>query len=172
MNLQRSKGRGADFIWAHTIREIALLKRLIRETSDYVASKRQDEEYDEYGSFIRRDIFQKNSLPTPTPGGRQWHSNIASGFLSCVGLFVSIDEHNLIRDRIVMKDMWFNTQPSLWTELGFWMGDPQDPTSSVPYEVHIMGHLTATEQENILHMRSWRMAPENLMYRVSQHSST
>jgi len=163
-------GRGADFIWPHTNREIALLKRLIQETSDYVATQRQDEEYNEYGSFIRRDIFQKNSLPTPTPGGRQWHSNIASGPMSCVGLSLSIDEHNSIRDRIVMKDMWFNTQPWLWTDLGFWMGDPKDPTSKVPYEVHIMGHLTATEQENILRMRSWRMAPEYLMYRVSPNS--
>jgi serine/threonine protein kinase len=66
-----------------------------------------------------------------------------------------------------MKDMWFNIQPHLWTDSTFWMGDPRDPTSKVPYEVDIMRHLTATGQENILRMRGWQVSPENLMYRVS-----
>lgn len=78
--------------------------------------------------------------------------------------------HNQIVNRFVMKDVWFTSYPDLWTDMAFWMGDARDPTSKVPVEVHIMGFLTATGQENILRMKGWRMAPEKLMYRVSPDS--
>ena len=159
-------GRGADFIWAHTNRQIALLKRLIQETSGYVATQRQAEEGDVIGTTFRRDTFMRDSQPTPQRNGRQWYHHLGNGPLSNVGLCLSGDEHGLIVDRFVMKDVWFTSHPNLWTDLHFWYGDPRDPTSKVPYEVHIMGHLTATEQENIVRMRSWRLAPEKLMYRV------
>ena len=162
----RRVGRAAQLIMTHANGEAALLKRNIEHTSEQVAVRHQEEDGDNIGMTYRRDMFQRSSQPAPPPGGRNWFQNIANGHLSCVGLCVSGDQHNQIVDRFIMKDMWFTYHHHLWTDLHFWYGDPRDPTSKVPYEVHVMGHLAATEQENILRMRAWHMAPEKLMYRV------
>lgn len=162
----RRVGRAAQLIMAHANGEVILLKRNIEHTSEQVAVRHQKEDGDAIGMTYHRDTFQKSSHPAPPPGGRQWFQNIANGQLSCVGLCVSGDQHNQIVDRFIMKDMWFTYYRNLWTDLHFWYGDPRDPTSKAPYEVHIMGHLAATGQENILRMRAWNMAPEKLMYRV------
>ncbi|GAB7322247.1 hypothetical protein MBLNU13_g03239t3 [Cladosporium sp. NU13] len=131
-----------------------------------VAVRHQEEDADDIGMTYRRDTFQRSSQPAPPPGGRKWFNHIANGPLSCVGLCVSGDQHNQIVDRFIMKDMWFTYHRNLWTDLHFWYGDPRDPTSKVPYEVHIMEHLAATGQENVLRMRAWHMVPEKLMYRI------
>lgn len=170
--VERRVGPAAEFIMAHTHREIALLKRNIKHSGEQVAFRRREEEGDFVGTTHRRDTFQANTKPTPLPGGRQWRLYLAHGPLSLVGLCLSGDEHNQIVDRFVMKDMWFTNHPNLWNDPGFWMGSLDDPTSKVPREVQIMGRLTATEQYNILRMRSWHMAPEKLMFRVgSEHPS-
>lgn len=137
-------GRAADFIRAHTEPEIALLRRNIADTEREVATRRLDEEGNSIGTTFRRDTFMRNSQPTPPRGGRQWYHLLANGPLSNVGLCLSGDEHDRIVDRLVMKDMWFTGHHNLWTNKHFWYGKSQDPTSKIPYEVHIMGHLTAT----------------------------
>jgi hypothetical protein len=136
-------GRAADFIKAHTDREIALLRRNIADTEGEVATRRLVEEGDFIGTTFRRDTFMRNSQPTPPNGGRQWYHHLAKSPLSSLGLCLSGDEHDRIVDRLVMKDMWFTGHHNFWTDKHFWYGDPQDPTSKVPYEVHVMGHLTA-----------------------------
>lgn len=170
--VEQRVGMAADFIWAHGEREIATLKRVIRIEGDYMAILRRGQEGDPIGTTHRRHVFQSSSLPAPPAGHRQWHGYLAHGDLSLIGFCLTGDQHNRIVDRFAMKDMWFTNHPNLWTDVGFWMGDPRDPTAKVPREVHIMGRLTATEQQNILRMRSWHMAPEKLMYRVSsEHPS-
>lgn len=159
-------GRAADFIRAHTEPEVALLRRNIADTERELATRRLIEEGNSIGTTFRRDTFMRNSQSKPPRGGRQWYHLLANGPLSNVGLCLSGDEHHRIVDRLVMKDMWFTGHHDLWTNKHFWYGNPQDPTSKIPYEVHIMGHLTATGQRNILRMRAWHIAPEKLMYRV------
>jgi len=172
VTVARRVGRAAEFIMAHANRETALWKRNIKHSGEQVASRRREEEGDFIGTTHRRDMFQANTKPISLPGGRQWRILLAHGPLSMVGLCLSGDEHNRIVDRFVMKDMWFTNHPNLWNDPGFWMGSLDDPTSKVPCEVQIMGRLTATEQYNILRMRSWHMAPEKLMFRVGlEHPS-
>jgi len=164
--VERRIGNAAAFLMAHADREIAHLKRNIMDTGEHIASLRRDEEHDYAGRHGRRSMHQRKWRPNPPPGGRIWYGDIADRTLAHVGFCLAGDQHNRIVDRLVTKDVWFTEHPELWTEPGYWIGDPRDPTAKMPSEVHIMGRLGAARQKMVVQMRGWHMAPEELMYRV------
>jgi hypothetical protein len=166
--LEERIGPAVGFIQAHADRDIARLKGSITNTGKHVGFLRQAEDgyRDEDRKNARRFGHQKNWRTSHPTRGRLWYGNIANNPLACVGVCLAGDQHNRIVDRVVLKDVWFIDTPELWTSLGEWIGDPQDPLVKIPTEGHVMGRLAATRQKNIVRMRGCHLAPEKLMYRI------
>lgn len=93
-----------------------------------------------------------------------YHFHLETSSQTSAGLWVLSDANNVIRDRVVVKDMWFIGDVYKWTSPLHWFGDPLDPAAKQPQEALIQERLV---HETILGIRSWHIHAQKLMCRVS-----
>lgn len=113
--------------------------------------------------------FRRDDAAGRTPDWKEKHwisrGHIGAGTYGVAHLYVELDDHEKIRSRIVVKDSW--ATPQLWSNIGFWHGDPRKKESRVPAEIKAMQNmLDRPGSDKVVRYLTHTMFDERMSFRI------
>lgn len=126
----------------------------------------------------------KFKVGKPGKGKKNWGHDqgwrgawmFSEGALALAGLWVQVDGHDNVQDRVVRKDTYVDSFE--WGHIGKWYGNIKDPANRLPYEIKCHQMLDGAESElqyrnlsfhqvNIPALRAYHVDDERRMYSMT-----
>ncbi|SMQ49694.1 unnamed protein product [Zymoseptoria tritici ST99CH_3D7] len=90
--------------------------------------------------------------------------DLFNGGLSQAGIWVQVDENDIVHDRIVKKNSYMDS--ATWLSSKYWHGNPSDIDARLPLEAHLQQKCWRAANEHFPAIRTWRQDHKNLFVSI------
>ncbi|KJY01970.1 hypothetical protein TI39_contig267g00001 [Zymoseptoria brevis] len=90
--------------------------------------------------------------------------DLFNGGLSQAGIWVQVDENDIVHDRIVKKNSYMDS--ATWLSSKYWHGNPSDIVARSPLEAHLQQKCWRAANEHFPRIRTWRQDHKNLFVSI------